>query len=127
MRKEIRLLLSGIALWLIGTLAIRAFGEQILRPDNPPAIAVLFVLSFPAMAIPARMLCAGCRMPRDQWLSGAACLAFPTLLLDPFSTLAFGAVFPSLPASAAPLFAAWMLWCCAGAIAGVLVSDGRRP
>jgi hypothetical protein len=74
------------------------------------------------MAFLARRMCG--RLPPQEWLAGAVSLVLPTLLLDPFSSAFFPAVFPNIDPSAAGVFGGWMMWCCAGALAGVMI---RRP
>jgi hypothetical protein len=49
-------------------------------------------------------------------------LVLPTLLLDTFASAFFPYVYPNLLVAAAGLFGGWMLWCCGGALLGVLPS-----
>ncbi len=51
-------------------------------------------------------------------------VALPTLLLDPFSSAFFPAVFPNMAPEVAGVFGGWMLWCCAGALVGVMIPVG---
>lgn len=121
-----RLLLAGVALWLVGTIGLRLVGERVLHPGNVRATLLLFAVSFPLMALVVRGLCRRFRLPRDQWLAGAVTIAAPTLLLDPFSSAFFSFAFPNIPPQAAGIFGGWMLICCAGALLGVLFSEPRR-
>jgi len=82
---------------------------------------ILFVVSFPLMAWIVRRLCRRFKLGRDQWLAGAASVALPTLLLDPFSCTFFSVVFPNMAPSVAGVFGGWMLWCCAGAVVGASI------
>jgi Family of unknown function (DUF5367) len=117
-----RLILSGFAVWVLATLGLRLAGEHVLHSGDWKALAVLFGVSFPLMAWVTRRVCR--RLPREQWLAGALSFALPTLLLDPFSSAFFPVVFPNIAPAMAGVFGGWMLWCCAGAFAGVAV---RRP
>lgn len=81
----------------------------------------LFAASFPLMALLARRLCYRFRLPRERWLLGAVSLTLPTLLLDAFSSAFFPLVFPNIQPQMAGVFGGWMLWCCAGAFAGVML------
>lgn len=121
-----RLLLAGVALWLIGTIALRLAGDRLLRPGNVPATLLLFAVSFPLMALVVRGLCRRFRLPREQWLAGAVIIAAPTLLLDPFSSAFFSFAFPNIPPQAAGIFGGWMLICCAGALVGVFFGEPKR-
>jgi hypothetical protein len=88
-------------------------------------MALLFLVSFPAMAWVVRSLCSGARLPREQWPAGAVAIALPTLLLDPFSTIFFPVVFPNMAPEMAGVFGGWMLWCCAGALVGGVLQRSR--
>ena len=125
---DTRLFVSGLAIWLAATVALRFIGQRILRPDHSAATLVLFALSFPLMALLARRLCLSFHVPRERWLTGAVSLSLPTLLLDPFSSAFFSTVFPNIAPEMAGVFGGWMLWCCAGAITGgILGSSSRTP
>jgi len=116
-----RLLAFGFALWLAGTLGVRLWGRFLLHPGSLLGTFLLYILSLLAMATLARRLCRLAGLPRGEWPSGAVSLALPTLLLDPLSSAFFPAVFPNLTPAAAGLFGGWMLCCCAGALAGVMI------
>jgi len=121
-----RLILSGSLIWLGATLFLRFRGEYLLRPDDPFRTLILFAVSFPAMALLARRLCTKSGLEPEQWAIGAVSLALPTLLLDPFSSAFFPVVFPNMDPRAAGVFGGWMLWCCAGALAGVVIRPQKR-
>jgi hypothetical protein len=73
------------------------------------------------MALLVRRICKIRGITRDLWPGAGIFLVAPTLLLDPFSTLHFATVFPNMPLDTAPLFSAWMLWCCGGGLAGAVL------
>ena len=112
-----RLFLYGLVIWAAATLVLRFAGQYILRPGDTGGMLVLFVISFPAMALVARRLCAG---PAE-----AIALVLPTLLLDAFSSAFFPVVFPNMAPQVAGVFGGWMLWCCAGALIGATRSISR--
>lgn len=114
------LFLYGLGIWLAATAALRFAGQRVLHPDDVTRTLILFAISFPLMALLARRLCRRLHVPSEAWPAAAISLALPTLLLDPFSSAFFPAVFPNIPASAAGIFGGWMLWCCAGALTGVI-------
>ena len=120
-----KLFAYGFALWLAGTVAVRFWGRFLLRPGSLAGTALLYVLSFVAMGAVTRRLCRVAGVPRREWPSGAISLALPTLLLDPFSSAFFPAVFPNMTASAAGLFGGWILCCCAGALLGAMIGRAR--
>jgi hypothetical protein len=117
---DTRLLLYGIGLWLAGTISLRLFGERLLHLHQSISTLILFAASFAVMAWLVRRLCTGFHLKREQWPMGAISLALPTLLLDPFSSAFFPAIFPNMAPEAAGVFGGWMLCCCAGAMAGAI-------
>jgi Family of unknown function (DUF5367) len=106
-----RLVLYGFVGWIAAMLALRAWGQHLLRPGDWAGTLVLFAVSFPLMAFLVRSLCRG--------LGGAVAVLAPTLLLDPFSSAFFPVVFPNMAPEVAGVFGGWMLWCCAGGLLGV--------
>jgi uncharacterized protein DUF5367 len=114
------LMLCGLAIWAGATILLRVVGQRLLHPDDWLRTLILFAVSFPLMAWIVRRLCRRFQLPRDQWLRGALSVALPTLLLDPFSSAFFPVVFPNMAPGAAGVFGGWMLWCCAGALLGVI-------
>ena len=121
-----RLLFAGLAIWLVGTVALRVVGQRLLRPNHSAATLILFAVSFPLMAVMVRRLCIRAGLPPERWLSGAISVALPTLLLDPFSSAFFPLVFPNMSPEVAGVFGGWMLWCCAGALIGAMVPARQR-
>lgn len=118
---HVPLLLCGLAIWAVATLALRLAGQHVLYPGNWTSTLLLFAISFPLMAWLVRRLCRRFQLPREQWLAGAVSVALPTLLFDPFSSAFFPVIFPNMAPEMAGVFGGWMLWCCAGALSGVLV------
>ncbi len=120
-----RLLLFGIAAWIFGTVVLRLAGQRLLRPRHDLAIVLLFIASFAATAWLVRAVCRRVHLRREDWPAGAVSLLLPTLVLDPFSSAFFPAVFPNMAPEAAGLFGGWMLCFCAGGLVGATV--GARP
>jgi Family of unknown function (DUF5367) len=119
MSLHVRLLRTGLVVWLGATLALRFGGQRILRPGDWKGALVLFAVTFPVMAWLVRRLCVRAGLPQTEWLAGAISLVLPTLMLDPFSSAFFPVVFPNMSPQVAGVFGGWMLCCCAGALAGV--------
>jgi hypothetical protein len=119
------LLLYGFALWLIGTIVFRVWGQYLLHPGSVTSVVLLFAISFAVMAVLARRLCARSGLPREQWPAGAVALALPTLVLDPFSSALFVTVYPNMNPAVAGLFGGLMLCCCAGALAGATIGASK--
>jgi hypothetical protein len=119
-------MLYGLGMWVAGTLALRIAGQHLLRPREPGGTFVLFAVSFPLMGLIVRRICTGFRLPREQWLEAAFLIALPTLLLDPFSSAFFPAVFPNMAPEVAGVFGGWMLWCCAGALVGASITKSGK-
>jgi Family of unknown function (DUF5367) len=118
---NMRLLACGLAIWIVATAVLRVAGQFLLYPSHWARTVILFDGSFLLMALVARYLCNAFRLRREQWLGGGVSLSLPTLLLDPFSSAFFPAVFPNIDTEMAGVFGGWMLACCAGALLGVVV------
>lgn len=121
-----RLLLTGLIIWTAATLGLRWRGQYLLQPGGNLRTLLLFAASFPLTAWLVRRLCQRSQVAPEQWLTAAVSLLFPTLLLDPFSSAFFPVVFPNIAPEMAGVFGGWMLWCCAGGIAGVLIETRKR-
>jgi fucose permease len=114
-----RMVASGVALWLTGTVLVRVAGHAVLpRPAAPEWIA-WYAISLAAMAVVARIICGWARIPPADRLAAVAMLILPTLILDACTSLYFSRTFPNLPPETAGAFAGWMLICCGGAVLGV--------
>jgi hypothetical protein len=107
----------------LATAALRLAGQRILPVNHWIFVVLLFITSFVLVALLVRRVCKRAKLPREEWLAGAVSLLLPTLLLDPFSSAFFPAVFPNIPPAASGLVGGWMIICCAGGLLGVL---GRR-
>lgn len=114
-----RILLLGLLIWLVGTVAIRLTGQHVLHANQSMQTVILYLLSFVLMALLVRRIFR--RLERDVWPAAATLLMLPTLILDPFSCAFFPVIFPNLDPAAAGVFGGWMLIFCAGAVAGVWV------
>lgn len=123
---NILLFLCGLAIWMGATILLRVGGQYLLHPGDWKGTLVLFAVSFPLMAWLVRRLCSRFLARSEQWPAGAISIALPTLLLDPFSSAFFSIVFPNMAPEVAGVFGGWMLWCCAGALAGATIRPGRR-
>jgi len=123
---NIRLVLYGLGIWAGATIGLRIAGQHLLHPGDWKGTLLLFVVSFPLMAWIVRHLCGRFHLRPEQWPAGAVSVALPTLLLDPFSSAFFPAVFPNMAPEVAGVFGGWMLWCCAGALVGAILGSGRR-
>ncbi|MGA7626747.1 MAG: DUF5367 family protein [Candidatus Acidiferrales bacterium] len=118
-----RLFLVGMAIWIGATVALRLAGQRLLRPGDVTGTLILYAVSLPLMACIVRRLCR--QLPCEQRVAGAVSVALPSLLLDLFSCAFFPFVFPNMAPEVAGVFGGWILWCCAGAIAGVVIPKWR--
>jgi hypothetical protein len=118
---ELRSLITGLLLWLIGTAAIRIDGQHLLSPHNPFRTVILYAVTFVLMGMLARRIFSKLAPEKNSWPAAATLLMLPTLVLDPFSCAFFPNVFPNLDPSTAGIFGGWMLICCGGAVAGAWV------
>lgn len=112
---RLRVLFTGIAFWIAGTIIIRFAGERLLQPGRVAPALLLYTLSFAAMAVVGLQLF---RRLKVDPVEGVTLLALPTLILDPFSCIFFASLFPNVTPAAAGLFGGWMLICCGGAVTG---------
>jgi len=119
-----RPLLIGFLLWMAGTILLRFAGHGFLRPGRPLHTIIFYLVSFLLMAVLIPGICRRLKFTGDSRFQGVALLLLPTLLLDPFTSAFFANVFPNLDPAAAGVFGGWILICCAGAVAGVCVSEG---
>jgi Family of unknown function (DUF5367) len=119
-----QLFLAGFVIWALATVVLRVAGQYVL-PGHWAETVLLFVISFPLMALLVRGLCRRFQLPREQWLAGAVSITMPTLLLDPFSSAFFPVVFPNIAPEFAGTFGGWMLCCCAGGLTGVLIRGAK--
>jgi hypothetical protein len=126
MSMNMRLVRTGFIIWLGATLALRFGGQRILRPGDWKGTLILFAITFPLIAWLVRRLCVRAGLPQAEWLAGTTSLLLPTLLLDPFSSAFFPAVFPNMSPQVAGVFGGWMLWCCAAGLVGVGFRSSER-
>jgi len=118
---NMRPLLAGTALWVIGTLVFRLGGSSMIHPPSIvrtlPSYIVNFVLAGAMVRIAFPLL----GLPRASWPAAVTLFILPTLILDAFSTAFFTDTFPNLPPAAAPTFGGLMLISAAGAVTSAWV------
>jgi hypothetical protein len=114
--------MTGLGLWLVGTVAIRLAGQHMLATQSAARTIILYAVSFLLIGLLARRIFRSAGLDKESWPRAATLLALPTLVLDPFSSAFFSSVFPNVDPSAAGIFGGWMLICCAGAVAGAWVN-----
>jgi hypothetical protein len=99
--------LYGLALWLVGTLALRLVGQYLF---GMPAVLLTYLVSTPAFfAVAARLLRRARLDPAERPLAGI-CLVLPGMLLDMLSVTFAARVFPNIPPAQGPAVAGWLLW-----------------
>ncbi len=81
-----RLLVYGLAGWLIATAALRLAGQHLLRPGSGIGVVVLLRRVSALIAWLMRRLCHRLNLRPEQWFGAVVSLWLPTLLLDPFSS-----------------------------------------
>lgn len=117
----------GLLIWIAGTILIRLIGQYLLRPGHNVQTALLYAISLIAMVLLVRGIAHWRKIERSAWMRVAGWLAFPTLLLDPFSCIFFNRVFPNMDPAAAGIFGGWMLISCCGAMLGGLLTGAVAP
>jgi hypothetical protein len=121
-----KLILLGLFFWFVATLALRAFGQDVISDRNWLHVVLLFTISFAIVALLVRFACMRARLAPEQWPAGAISLLLPTLLLDPFSSAFFADVFPNMAPEVAGIFGGWMIICCAGGLLGALIHRSKQ-
>src|SRR5689334_2624372 len=71
---HIKLMAWGVALWAIGTVALRLVGGFVLPPGGGGRTLLLLVATIPVMAWVARGFYERACLPVDQWPAGALAL-----------------------------------------------------
>jgi hypothetical protein len=104
-------LIFGLSVWLLGTLVIRFVGQWLFLPDSALAVAILFLLSAPAMLGIMQFSYAWTNTQASDKVLGAVYAMIPGLLLDGLLYAMPKVLFPNLSVAAAGLVAAWLLWC----------------
>ena len=106
----------GVLVWLLATLVFRAAGQLFFLPDEPLAIALLWLLTALAMLGLAIFLFRWQGLDRAHRYEAAVLLVISGLALDALVTHNFAAVFPNMAASAAGSFGAWLMLAYASAL-----------
>jgi len=115
---KLRVLFSGMLLWIVGTVGIRLAGHRLLAPGHAARVVALYAVSFLLMALLVPRICRRLGFQNDLWPQAATLLILPALILDPFSCAFFTTMFPNMDPAAAGAFGGWMLICCGGGVAG---------
>lgn len=113
-----RVVIAGLTIWVVATVALRAAGQWVIRPDRLAAVAMLLVLSAPAMFALPRRLFRRLGLPYAEYPRGVIALVAPGMVLDAVSTIWFVDVFPNMGSDAAGLFGGWLLLCNVCALLG---------
>lgn len=113
----------GVALWAVAAIAVRLFGDVLLVPDAPLALAAVFGLTVPATAAVTLALYRLCDVAAADRARAAVLLVLPVALLDAGALVAYGTLFPTLAPATARLFAVWVLLAYVGVLAAAVVGD----
>lgn len=122
-----RILTLGILVWIAGTALIRLIGQYLLHPGRTAKTVLLYAISLVLMMLLVRGIAQWQQIEHAAWIKVAVWLAFPTLLLDPFSCVFFSLLFPNVDPAASGIFGGWMLISCCGAVLGGLLVPGAKP
>jgi hypothetical protein len=106
-----RIVILGVSIWLIATLALRFWGQHLFNPSSIPSIAILLVGSAPLMFLLPRWIFRRQAVPPADRALAAIALVAPGMMLDTFSTIWFPLVFPNIRPDAGALFGGWLLMC----------------
>ncbi len=99
-----RLMIAGLVIWLVATIALRIAGQRVLNPDRPWSIIALLAISAFLMFRLPRYLFSRVAIPREQRALGGIALVAPGMFLDTVSAVCFSSVFPNIRPDAAALF-----------------------
>jgi hypothetical protein len=106
-----RIFLTGFAIWLVATIALRLAGQRVFATDTMPAKLILLGVSAPLMFLLPRRLFKLFSIPPAGRALGGILLVAPGMFLDTFSAMWFSSVFPNLPPDSAGAFGGWLLFC----------------
>lgn len=121
----VRWLIAGFLLWLVVTLAFRFVGHNAFI-EGPDGVAWLFMtLPIVYLAVTFGLLKLLKVEPTDR-SEAASIFAVPGLLIGIYQINSYEVVFPNLPASLQPEFAALMFACYAGVIVAGIVSSHMK-
>lgn len=121
-----RIFLTGFAIWLLATIALRLAGQRVFVSDTVAAKLILLAVSAPLMfALPRRLFKLFTVAPLDRALGGILLVA-PGMFLDTLSALWFSSVFPNLRPDSAGAFGGWLLFCNVVALVSAATSGRRR-
>jgi hypothetical protein len=118
------LAIAGFVIWLLASLALRLWGQWILRPADPIATVALLAVSAPLMFLLPRRLFRIFRIDPGDYAAGGIALVAPGMILDTISAIWFSSAFPNIPAAAAGLFGGWLLFCNVLALIGAATAAG---
>jgi Family of unknown function (DUF5367) len=118
------LCIAGFVIWLVATVALRLWGQWILRPGDLLAIGALLVVSAPAMFYLPRHLFRTYSIDPEDYAAGGIALAAPGMILDTISAIWFAGVFPNMRPEAAGLFGGWLLFCNVIALLSAVTAAG---
>jgi hypothetical protein len=99
----------GLLLWLVVTVAFRLVGHVLLPPGYPGRIAIVFVVTVPAMAMLSFAVYSLLDVPPGRRLTAATLLVFPGLVLDSVVLTTFEMVFPAMAPSVRSTFGGLVL------------------
>ena len=100
-----RVAVDGFVIWAAATIALRMWGNFVLRSPS-----VLLLVSLPAMVLVARAVLTRFHGRRERAVA-AIVLVAPGMLLDTIYATWFSVLFPNIRPDAAGLFGGWLLFC----------------
>lgn len=103
-------LFASFAVWLIATLLMRFWGQNLFIVDSYVSMGGSFLFSL--LCLPAFVygLFRWQNVHPAQRREAAICLAIPGMLLDVVTTYFFDQVLPNISVTANGAFGAWLLW-----------------
>ena len=97
-------------IWLAATVVLRLWGHTFFIPGSNLSMVSSFLFSLTFLPLLVYAIFRWKKVPMNQRLEAAVCLAIPGMLLDVVTTYFFAQAFPNVLPTADGAFGAWLLW-----------------
>ncbi len=103
-------LLCGFSVWLVGTLAVRYFGDSIFQINNNYIVYSLFLGAIPALYLISSLVFNLYKLSGETKLKSSVLMTVPGMICDVACIKFHFVAFPLLSIEQSILMASWVLW-----------------